>query len=226
MGRRLHRPPAFPRSQPGHLSLDLAGRSEPCRSLGRPAPTGSRPANDPRHRRQDGGSPPTATCGGVAGAGHRAGGRGVRHGDRRRGARRAGGSCVRGVGGAPHHGRRTRGSRRSGRDLVADRELPRLPLRRVGRRAGQPRAAAGTQARSGDPRHARDRADRHRDAAGPSRRRRCHPSAHDHPGVWRHVAEARDRRLRRPCREGDLLRRGAQRGVKHARPGHPHRGRG
>ena len=40
------------------------------------------------------------------------------------------------------------------------------------------------------------------------------------------LAEARDRRLRRPCRERDLLRRRAQRGAEHARPGHPHRGRG
>ena len=119
----------------------------------------------------------------------------------------------------------TAGPGRSGRDVLADRELPRLSLRRVGD-GGEPSAAAGTPARRGDPRHARDRAHRPRDAPGPSRRRRRHPGTHDHPRVRRRVAEARDRRLRPPGREGDLLRRGAQRGAHHARPGHSHRGRG
>ena len=222
----VHGPPALPRPQPGHVSLDHAGRSELGRPLGRPAPTGGRPSDDPRDRRQDGGPPPAAPCGGAPRAGDRGGGAGVRHGDRRRRTRRSGCGGLRRLRGAPHHGGGTAGPGRSGRDLLADRELPRLPLRRVGRRARQPSAAAGTPARRGDPRHARDRAHRPRDAPGPSRRRRRHPSAHDHPRVRRRLAEARDRRLRPPRREGDLLRRGPQRGAEHARPGHPHRGRG
>ena len=61
----LHGPPALPRPQPGHVPLDHAGRSEFGRPLGRPAPTGGRPSDDPRDRRQDGGPSPAASCGGA-----------------------------------------------------------------------------------------------------------------------------------------------------------------
>ncbi len=50
---------------------------------------------------------------------------------------------------------------RPGRHVVPHRELPRLSRRRLGGRAREPGTAAGAQARSRDPRHALDRADRH-----------------------------------------------------------------
>ena len=50
--------------------------------------------------------------------------------------------------------RRARGARRPGRDVLADRELSRVPQRRLGRRAREPRAPAGAAARGGDPGHA------------------------------------------------------------------------
>jgi thioredoxin reductase (NADPH) len=45
-----------------------------------------------------------------------------------------------------------------GRHLLADRELPGLPLGGLGGRAGEPRAAAGAEARRRDPRHPVDHA--------------------------------------------------------------------
>ena len=56
---------------------------------------------------------------------------------------RAGRGRLRGIGGPEHDRGRARGARRPGRHVLPDRELPRLPLGRVGRRAGEPRAAAG-----------------------------------------------------------------------------------
>ena len=152
-------------------------------------------------------------------------GGGVRHGDRRRRARGAGRRRVRRVGGPAHDRDRARGARRPGRHLVPDRELPRLPVGRVGRRAGEPRAAAGAAARRRDPRHAVDHADRRRDAPGAPRRRRRPARADDHPRLRRHVAAPGDRRIRPARRQGHLVRRGAQRGGEHPRPRRPHRRR-
>ena len=67
--------------------------------------------------------------------------------------------------------RRARGARRPGRHVVADRELPRVPVGRVRRRAGEPRASPGAEARRGDPGDPGDHADRRRDAPGAPRRR-------------------------------------------------------
>ena len=133
------------------LTPDAPGRRGP---LGRPAAGGRRPAGDPRHRRQD--RRPAAAAQGrrAARARDRGGARGVRHGDRRRRPGGPGGGRVRRVGGPAHDRGRARGAGRPGRHVVADRELPRLPRRRVGRRAREPRAAAGAPARRRDPRHA------------------------------------------------------------------------
>ena len=101
-----------------------------------------------------------------------------------------GGRRLRRVGGPADDRGRARGARRPGRHLLADRELPRLPLRRLGRRAREPRAAAGAAARRRDPRHPLDHADRRRDPPGPPRRRRRPAGAHDHPRLRRRVAAA------------------------------------
>ena len=99
---------------------------------------------------------------------------------------------LRRVGGAAHDRGRAGGARRPGRHLVADRELPRLPVRRLGRRAREPRAAAGAAARRRDPRHPDDHADRRRRPASVApRRRRRPPGAHDHPRLRRRVAAPR-----------------------------------
>ena len=121
----------------------------------------------------------------LLGLAHRAGRRGVRHGDRRRRARRAGRGRVRSVGGPADDRGRAGGARRPGRHVVADRELPRLPVRCVRRRAGEPCAAAGAQARRRDPRHPGDHADRRRDPSGAPRRRRRPAGADDHPRLRR-----------------------------------------
>ena len=146
-------------------------------------------------------------------------------GDRRRRPRRAGRGGLRRVGGAADDRDRARGARRPGRHVVADRELPRLPVGRVRRRAREPRAPAGAEARRRDPRHPDDHPHRHRHARGAPRRRRRPPRARDHPRLRRRVAAARDRGLRPARREGRLVRRVAQRGAEHARPRRPHRGR-
>ena len=99
-----------------------------------------------------------------------AGGRGVRHGDRRCRAGRAGGRRVWRIRGSPDDRRRARGARGAGGHVVADRELPRVPIGRVRRRALEPRTPAGAQARRRDPGHAVDHAHRRRDPAGAPRR--------------------------------------------------------
>ena len=71
--------------------------------------------------------------------------------DHRRRTGRPGGGGLRRLRRAAHAGHRARGAGRAGRHLVADRELPRLSERRLGRRAGQPRAAAGAPPRRRDP---------------------------------------------------------------------------
>ena len=71
--------------------------------------------------------------------------------DRRRRAGGPGSGCVRILRRAPHAGGGARGARRSGRNLLADRELPRLSQRGLRRRAGAPGAGTGQAARCGDP---------------------------------------------------------------------------
>ena len=65
---------------------------------------------------------------------------------------------------------RARGARRPGRHLLADRELPRLRGRRLGRRAREPRAEAGAPPRRRDRRDALDHGDRHDHARAAARR--------------------------------------------------------
>ena len=74
---------------------------------------------------------------------------GVRRGHHRRRAGRPRGRGVRRLRGPAHARDRARGARRPGRDLVADRELPRLSQRRLGRRA---RPAARCSRRAGSAR--------------------------------------------------------------------------
>ena len=85
---------------------------------------------------------------------------------------RAGRGRVRRLRGAPDDRGRARGARRAGGHFLPDRELPRVPVGRVRRRALEPRAPAGAQARRRDPGHAVDHAHRRRDPAGAPRRRR------------------------------------------------------
>ena len=133
---------------------------------------------------------------------------------------------VRRLGGTAHDRGRARGARRPGRHVVADRELPRLPVGRVGRRAREPRARSR---RAGSAPRSSSRATIARiDAAT----RQVHldggdvlRAQHDHPRLRRRVAAARDRGLRPARRQGRLLRRRAQRGAEHARPRRPHRRR-
>ncbi len=159
----------------------------------------------------------------AAGARHRAGRRRVRHRDRRRRAGGAGRRRVRRVGGAAHDRRRARGAGRAGGHVVSDRELPRVPVGRVGRRAGE---RALEQARRLGAEILVTRSITRIDtahASGVSRRGRRPARPDDHPRVRRDVAAAVDRRLRPVGREGHLLRRRAQRGEEHARSRRPHR---
>ena len=191
-------------------------------ALGRRPPGRGRPAGDPDRQRRQGRRPAAvAARRRAARDSDRAGVGGVRHRDRRR---RAGGPRsrrVRSVGGPPDDRDRVRSARRPGRNVVADRELPRLPVGRLRRLSVEPGADASAAARRRDRRHAADHAHRSRGAPDPPRRRRRPPRAHDHPRVRRRLAKARGRRLRRARREGDLLRRRAQRGSEHPRPRHP-----
>ena len=159
--------PPLPRAQPDLLPVGHAGRAGRGGGVGRSAAGRRRLPDHPLRRRQDGGQAPAAPRRGAPGAGHRGRRRRVRHGRRRRRPVRPGGRRVRRLRGAADHRRRARGARRPGRHLLAHRELPRLPLRRLRRRALQPSAAAGAAARRRDPRDPRDHAHR------PGRPTRC-----------------------------------------------------
>ena len=88
---------------------------------------------------------------------------------------------------------------RPGGHLVPDRELPRLPVRRVRRRPRRSKALQQARRLGAEILVTRvDHADRRRVAPCAPRRRRRPPRAHDHPRVRRHLAAARDRRLRPP----------------------------
>ena len=145
------------------VQMAPAGRARRRGAVAGRAARRGRPPRRSRRERQD--RRATAASAGGRAPRHpdRAGGRGVRHGDRRRGACRPGGRRVRRVRGAPDDRDRARGTRRPGGHVVADRELPRLPLGRIGRRAVEPGAPAGAQARRRDPRHEVDHPHRRRD---------------------------------------------------------------
>ena len=145
----------------------------------------------------------------------------VRRRDRRRRAGRPRGGRLRRVGRTVDDRRRARGAGRPGRHVFADRELPRLPRRRLRRRARGPRAPAGAAARRGDPRHAVDLAHRRGSASGSPGRRRRAARPHDRARVRRFLAPARHSRVRRAERPRCLLRRVAERRRGNARPRRP-----
>ena len=223
LGPVLRRAAALPGPQPGHVQVAHA-RYTGCRGrVGRsPAGRGGL-AGDPHRRRQDGDTATAPPRGGAARPRHRGDGRRVRHRDRRRGAGGPGRRRLRSLGGPEDDRRRAGGARRPGRHLGPDRELSRLPARRVRGRAGEPRASAGAETRCRDPRHALDPADRRCDPRAASRRRRRPARADDHPRLRSRVAATVDRRVRPPRREGHLVRRSAQRGAERPRPRHPYR---
>ena len=140
----LRRAAALPRPQPDQLHVDRPPtRPTPPRSGAAPCrPTTT--AHDPRRRRQDRRPAAAPPRGRAARRRDRAGRGGVRHRDRRRRARRPRGRGLRRVGGPAHDRGRAGGAGRPGRHVVPDRELPRLPGRRLGRRA---RSRALQQAR-------------------------------------------------------------------------------
>ena len=91
----------------------------------------------------------------------------LRPGHRRRRAGRARRGGLRRVRGPAHPAGRARGDRRPGRPVVADRELPRLPGRRLRCAAHRPGPPAGDEVRRRDPhRPRRHRAARRRPGAG------------------------------------------------------------
>ena len=100
-----------------------------------------------------------------------------------------------------------------------------FPVGRVRGRARQPGPAAGVAARRGGAGDADDHADRRGDAAGAPRRRRRPARADDHPRLRGRVAAAANRGVRAARREGDLLRRRAQRRSGRPRARRPHRRR-
>ena len=108
--------------------------------------------------------------------------RGLRHGHHRRRPGRPRRRGLRRLGGPEDAGRRARGAGRAGRDLLADRELPRLPQRHLRRRARQPRAAPGPPPRRRDPGHPQgdrsvDPVDAHHRASTAARRSARAPSS-------------------------------------------------
>ncbi len=180
----------LPRPKPGHVPVGHAGHRGCGGAVGRAAAGGRGLPRHPRGRRQDRGAAAPEPRGRAPEPRHRGGRGGVRHGGRRRRAGRARGGGVRRVGRAAHDRDRARGPRRPGGHVVADRELPRLPVGRVRRRAGRPRPAPGAQARGRDPRHPLDHAHRSGDPAGAPGRRRRAEREDDRPRLRRLVAAA------------------------------------
>ena len=171
------RPPAGPRDEgrratAGRPARPRCASSSPatrCRTAGtrprrrraracstRPAPTTADAAAG-RHRRTAPRSPRRPTPNWPAHVGLTTdAGRGLLRPDRHR--RRAGRSRLRGVRrvrGAADRARRADGHRRAGRAELADRELPRLPRRRVRRPAHRAGPAAGGQVRRRADHHSR-----------------------------------------------------------------------
>ena len=206
----MRRAAPVPRAQPDLLPVGDARCAGRRGDLGRPAPARGGSPDPARGEREDRRAAP-APPGGRA-AGPRDGGRRsrVRHRHRRRGAVGARSRGLRGLGGAADDRDRARGAGWPGRDVVTDRELSRVSIRRLWRRAGKPGAPAGPEARSRDPRHALDRADRPLRAAHLSGRRRRAAGADDRSsraasrgGTWTSTASsassARASRTGRPA---------------------------
>ncbi len=212
LGRRLRRATTVPGSQPGPVSLAAAGRSGRGGGLAGSAAHRGRLSRAPHPERQDRRSPAAAARRRAARNRDRAGGRGVRHGDRRSRPGRSRGGRLRGLGGSADDRRRARGARRTGGNVVADRELPGVSVGSLGRRAREPGTPAGAPARRRDPGHAVDHADRRGDAPRAPRRRRRAPRPVDHPGLRRFLAPPLDRGVRQARGQGDLLRGRTQRG--------------
>ena len=223
---RMRRPAALPRSEPDHLHLAPARCGRRDGAVGRPVAPRGGPADNPRRRRQDRRAASAPPNRGATRARHRTGPCGVRHGDRGCGPGWAGGGRAQRLGAPTHDRDRARGAWRAGRHVVSDRELPRLSRRRLGRGAGEPRIPAGAEARRGDPRHARDRANRRREPPRVPRRRRRPPGARDRARVRRLLAAPVRRWVRSPGRQGCLVRSGTERGAEHARARRPHHRRG
>ena len=98
-------------------------------------------------RRQDRGTTAPPQGGRAARPRYRARRCGVRHGDRGRGPCGLGRGRVRSIRGPEHDRGRAGGAWRPGRHVLSNRELPGLPVGRIGRRAGESCAATGTTAR-------------------------------------------------------------------------------
>ena len=156
VGRVLRRRAALPRPEPRHLRLDHAGRGRRRRAVGRAAsarrgatvrsrPRGRRSSCVPHlrqvadvcARRPGGGAAAAPPARGAPRPRHRAGA--TEYDVVVVGAGPAGlAAAVYGASEGLQHARdRARGARRPGRHVVQDRELPRVPGRRVGRRAGR-----------------------------------------------------------------------------------------
>ena len=155
----------LPRPQPDLARLDPVGRAR-CRDAVGRAAARRRPVAGPRLRRRlvaHARPPPRGRrARRPADATAR---RHLRRGDRRRRPGRARRGRLRRIRRTAHARHRARGARRPGGNVVADRELPGLSHRRLGRRAGAPRAAAGPPNGRGDHGHA------HRRAIDPATRR-------------------------------------------------------
>ena len=100
-----------------------------------------------------------------------AGRSGLRHGHRRRRARGPRRGGLRRIRGVADDRDRAGSSRRPGGNVVAHRELPRVPGRRLRRRAREPSAGAGATARGRDRRDAVDHAHRRVEPPRAPRRR-------------------------------------------------------
>ena len=213
---RLARPARLPGPQP---RADALARRR-ARHRGARAAAGRRrrlraAAGGDARGRHGARAPDGARAGRAARRVRRAGRRALRPGDRRRRPGRARRGGLRRVRGAEDGAGRARGAGRPGGHVVADRELPRLPGGAERLRPRAPRDRPGAPARR-------------RAADGPGRRRPARRGRRaDRRALGRRHAERelRARRLRRllppadhaglraPDRQGDLLRRGADRGA-------------
>ena len=195
----MHRGAPLPRPQPGDVRVADVGDAEPRGTLGRPGPLPA-PEDRPAVRVIGGKTvirPQLRRLAELLGLGTEPEAATVRRRHRRRRAGGARGRRLRRVGRAVDDRRRARSAGRAGGDVVADRELPRVPRRGLGRRARRARAAAGTAAGRGDPRHTDDLPHRRRPPPGPPRRRRRAARADDRARVRRLVAQPRRSRVRR-----------------------------
>ncbi len=138
----------------------------------------------------------------------------LRRPHRGRRPRRPRGRGVRRVRGAADGPRRAGGDRWAGRAELADRELPRLPRRRLGRAAHRPGTPAGGEVRCRDAHHPDRRRDRGRRTAPrrPVRRRQRDRRPHGHPRDRGLLPSARRGRRGRARRARRVLRLDGDRG--------------